>query len=220
MPYIDFISSLHKKTQRDYLGRVNEYPKAEAAIVAKRFDRDYWDGERRYGYGGMRYDGRWRPVAEAMAKHYALESGQRILDVGCGKGFLLYEFTEVIPGLEVSGIDISEYAIANAKEEVKSRLQVGHARELPYEEDTFDLVISINTLHNLYCFDFERALREIERVGKSNKHVCMESYRNEEEKVNLIYWQLTCECFFTPQEWEWWFERLGYTGDYSFIFFE
>ena len=220
MPYIDFISPLHKKTKRDYLGRVNEYPKAEAAIVARRFDRDYWDGDRKYGYGGMRYDGRWRPVAEAMAKHYELESGQRILDVGCGKGFLLYEFTQVIPGLEVAGIDISRYAIANAKDEVKSRLQVGHARELPYEEGTFDLVVSINTLHNLYCFDFERALREIERVGKSNKYVCMESYRNEEEKVNLMYWQLTCECFFTPEEWEWWFQKCGYGGDYSFIYFE
>ena len=220
MPYIDFISSLHKKTQRDYLGRVNEYPKAEAAIVARRFDRDYWDGDRKFGYGGMRYDGRWRSVAEEMAKHYELESGQRILDVGCGKGFLLYEFTQVVPGLEVTGLDISEYAIANAKEEVKPRLQVGHAHELPYEEQTFDLVISINTLHNLYCFDFERALREIERVGKSNKYVCMESYRNEEEKVNLMYWQLTCECFFTPEEWEWWFQKCGYGGDYSFIYFE
>jgi protein-L-isoaspartate(D-aspartate) O-methyltransferase len=161
MAHIDFISPLHKKTQRDYLGRVNEFPKAEAAKVAKRFDRDYWDGNRQVGYGGMRYDGRWRPVAEAMARHYGLKSGHRILDVGCGKGFLLYEFTQVVPGIQICGIDVSNYAIENAKAEVKPLLQAGHARALPFADKTFDLVITINTLHNLYCYDLDKALREV-----------------------------------------------------------
>jgi protein-L-isoaspartate(D-aspartate) O-methyltransferase len=220
MPLIDFISPIHKKTKRDYLGRVNEFPKAAAAAIAKRFDEQYWDGDRKYGYGGMRYDGRWRPVAEAMARHYGLTSKDRVLDVGCGKGFLLYELTQVVPGLEVRGLDISEYAVKNAKEEVRDFLQVGHANYLPCAEKSFDLVISINTLHNLYCYDLNKALREIERVGRKNKFVCMESYRNEEEKVNLLYWQLTCGMFCTPDEWEWWFKLTGYTGDYSFIYFE
>ncbi len=220
MAYIDFISPLHKKTTRDYLGRVNEFPKAEAAKIAKQFGKHYWDGDRKVGYGGMRYDGRWRVVAEAMAKHYGLKSGDKILDIGCGKGFLLYEFTQVVPGVEVLGLDISSYAIENAKEEVRQFLQVGHANHLPYGDASFDLVISITTLHNLYCYDLERALREIQRVGKRHRYVCVESYRNEEEKVNLLYWQLTCEMFCTPEEWEWWFKHCGYTGDYSFIYFE
>ncbi|MCK5236996.1 MAG: methyltransferase domain-containing protein, partial [Deltaproteobacteria bacterium] len=118
MAYIDFLSTIHKATKRDYIGRVNEYPKAKAIKIAKRYDKEYWDGDRKFGFGGYRYDGRWRVVAEQIAKHYGLKPGDRILDVGCGKAFLLYEFTQVVPGVEVAGIDISQYAIENAKEEV------------------------------------------------------------------------------------------------------
>ena len=168
----------------------------------------------------MRYDGRWRVVAEAMAKHYGLKAGDRILDVGCGKAFLLYDFTQVVPGIEVCGLDISAYGIENAKEEVRPFLQVGHAKALPFPDQSFDLVISINTLHNLYCHELEAALKEIQRVGRKHRYICVESYRNEEEKVNLLYWQLTCEGFYTPEEWAWWFKLCGYTGDWSFIYFE
>jgi protein-L-isoaspartate(D-aspartate) O-methyltransferase len=220
MPEIDFISSVHKKTTRNYLERVTEYPKAESAKIAKKFDFDYWDGDRKVGYGGFYYDGRWKPVACALRDHYHLKSGDKVLDVGCGKGFLLYDLMMAIPGIEVYGIDISRYAITHAKEEVRPFLQEGRAECLPFVDNTFDLVISITTLHNLYCFNLEKALKEIERVGKKNKYIVVESYRNEEEKVNLLYWQLTCECFFTPGEWRWWFEKTGYTGDYSFIYFE
>lgn len=220
MPEIDFLSALHKRTKRDYLGRVNEAPKAESAKVAKQFGADYWDGDRRFGYGGYKYDGRYRTVAEAMARHYGLKPGDSILDVGCGKGFYLYEFTQAVPGVKVKGIDISRHAIENAKPEVREFLEVGSATKLPFPDKSFDLVLSVTTLHNLYCYDLDKALREIERVGKRNKYVVVESYRNEEEKANLLYWQLTCEMFCTPKEWEWWFKQCGYSGDYSFIYFE
>lgn len=220
MPYIDFLSGLHKGTQRDYLARVNEFPKAEAARIAKQYGYDYWDGERKFGYGGYKYDGRWRKVAESLIRHYSLEPGDRVLDVGCGKGFLLHDMMQTLPGLAVKGIDISEYAIEHAKPEAKPFLQVGNAIDVPFEDKSFDLVVSINTVHNLYCHELDKALREIERVGRQHKYIVVESYRNEEEKVNLMYWVLTGECFFRPEEWEWWFERCGYTGDYSFIFFE
>jgi protein-L-isoaspartate(D-aspartate) O-methyltransferase len=216
------MSVLHKATKRDYLARVNDpdFPKAKAAELAKKWDYDYWDGDRRINYGGYRYlEGRWEKVARAMAEHYGLKAGDRILDVGCGKGFLLFDFTKVVPGIEVHGIDISDYAIRNAKEEIKHRLQVGDATHLPWPDKHFDLVISLNTLHNLHCYDLDKALREMERVGK-RKYLCVESYRNEVEKANLLYWQATCEAFNTPEEWEWWFKLTGYTGDYSFIYFE
>jgi protein-L-isoaspartate(D-aspartate) O-methyltransferase len=211
---------LHKATKRDYVQRVLEADKAECAEVACQFGQDYWDGDRKYGYGGYKYDGRWRPVAEEMARYYDLRPGASILDVGCGKGFLLYEFTQVVPGARVAGIDVSQYAIDNAKEEVRPYLQVGSAVELPFEDQSFDFVFSVNTLHNLYNYELARALREIERVSRGPKHIVIESYRNEREKANLLYWQLTCRTFHTPQEWEWAFQQAGYTGDYSYIVFE
>ena len=223
MPEVDFMSVLHKSTQRDYLARVNDsvYPKAKAAQLAKQFGYDYWDGDRRICYGGYRYlEGRWDKVARAMAEHYQLPAKPKILDIGCGKGYLLYDFLKVIPHAEIFGIDISNYAIANGKPEIRDRLQVGNASTLPWPDDTFDLVISITTLHNMHAYDLDLALREVERVGKDHKYICVESYRNEQEKANLLYWQVTCEAFNTPEEWKWWFKQTHYTGDYSFIFFE
>jgi len=220
MAYIDFLSSIHKRTTRDYLARVTEFPKAEAAKLARKWDVEYWDGDRRTGYGGYRYDGRWRPVADAMVRHYGLTRQGRVLDVGCGKAFLLHEFTQAVPGIEVVGIDISHYGLVHAKEEVRSRLARATAARLPFPARSFDLVISITTLHNLPCYEFYDALHEIERVGRDHKYICVESYRSEEEKVNLMYWQLTCEMYCSPPEWEWWFRTTGYSGDYSFIYFE
>lgn len=220
MAYIDFLSTVHSKTKRDYFQRVIKYDKAKCAQVAKRFDRDYWDGNREYGYGGYDYDGRWGPVAKELIDYYSLKPGQRLLDVGCGKGFLLYEIKSLVPKLEIKGLDISKYALKHAKEEVKSSLEWGSACKLPYQDNYFDLIISLGTLHSLYIFELEEALKEIERVKRGNSYIVVESYRNEKEKNNLLCWQLTCECFYTPDEWKWIFDKFGYTGDYSFMFFE
>lgn len=222
MAYIDFLSVVHKSTKRDYLARVNEpeFPKPKAAELAKQWGYDYWDGDRRICYGGYRYmPGRWAPVAQAMIDHYGIKPGHKLLDIGCGKGFQLYEIQQLVPGIEIHGIDISEYAIANSKLEIRDCLQVGNATSLPFADESFDLVFSINTFHNLHNYDLDCALREMERVGK-HKYLCVESYRNETEKANLLYWQVTCEAFCTPEEWSWWFKQTGYSGDHSFIYFD
>lgn len=217
---IDFTQALHSSTKRDYVARVVEFDKATSAEVASRFGQEYWDGERHYGYGGYRYDGRWRPIAQKMADHYGLKAGMRILDVGCGKGFLLYEFTQVVPGIEIVGIDISTYGIENAKEEVRPYLQVGDASVLPYADDSFDLVVTLGTLHNLPIGKLWSAVSEIERVGRGGKYIMVESYRDEREKANLLYWQLTCKSFYGTDDWEWLYRKIGYTGDHGYIFFE
>ena len=217
MAYIDFLSDVHKKTTRDYVGRVNGYPKWEAAEKAKQWGYDYWDGDRRICYGGYHYDGRWKKVAERLRDHYQLKAGDKVLDVGCGKGFLVHDLCEL--GIDACGMDVSSYAIEHAKEEVRSKVQLGHAKELPFADKEFELVISINTLHNLYNYELSAALQEMERVAK-RKYLCVESYRDEKEKQNLLYWQVTCEAFCKPLEWEWWFQQTRYTGDYSFIYFE
>lgn len=222
MAYLDLMSPLHKATTRDYLARVNDpdYPKAKAAELAKLWGFDYWDGDRRINYGGYKYmPGRWAPVAKKMIEHYGLKPGDKVLDVGCGKGFQMFELTQVLPGLQVRGLDISTYAIEHAQPEMRPFIDHGTAAKLPYDDKAFDLVFSINTLHNLHNRELDAALREMERVGK-HKYLCVESYRNETEKANLLYWQVTCEQFNTPDDWEWWLEVTGFTGDHSFIFFE
>lgn len=220
MAYIDFVSALHKQTKRDYIGRVTNDDKAECAKVAKQYDFDYWDGDRKYGYGGYRYDGRWRSVAQKLAEYYHLKPGQKVLDVGCGKAHLLYELTQIVPDLQVCGIDISQYALEHAKEEIRDRLQYGQAQDIPFGDNEFDLVISLTTLHNLRVYDLKEAVQEIERVSKGNSYIMVESYRNDREEVNLLYWQLTCASYYSVEEWEWLYREWGYTGDYSFIFFE
>jgi SAM-dependent methyltransferase len=206
MAYVDFVGAVHTTTKRNYVQRVIEHDKAECAETACKFGEAYWDGDRRYGYGGYRYDGRWRKVADAMVAHYGLKPGMRVLDVGCGKGFLLHDLTQAVPGL--------------AKEEVKPFLRVGCATRLPWPDRHFDFVYSINTFHNLTAPDLHAAAAEMERVGRGPKHITVEGYRNEREKANLLYWQLTCRAFHTPEEWLWVLGRAGYTGDLGCIFFE
>ena len=159
-------------------------------------------------------------MAEKIAEHYNLKAGQKVLDVGCGMAHLLYELTQIVPGLEVKGIDISSYALEHAKEEIRDCLQCGKAQELPFEDNEFDLVISLTTLHNLKVFDLKKAVQEIERVSKANSYIMVESFRNDEEEVNMMYWQLTCASYYSVEEWEWLYKEWDYTGDYSFSFVE
>lgn len=220
MAHIDFVSELHKSTKRDYVARVTSADKAECAKVAKQYGYDYWNGDRKYGYGGYRYDGRWKVVAQKIAEYYQLKSGQKVLDVGCGMAHLLYELTQVVPGLAVNGIDISKYALEHAKEEIRDKLRYGQAQDIPFHDNEFDLVISLATLHNLKVYDLKKAIEEIQRVSKGNSYIMVESFRNEREEVNMLYWQLTCASFYSVDEWEWLYREWGYEGDYSFIYFE
>jgi SAM-dependent methyltransferase len=218
--YLDFLQTVHTRTPRNYVQRVTEYDKAECAAVARRFDHEYWDGDRKYGYGGYNYDGRWVAVAERLAAHYHLKPGDRVLDIGCAKGFLLHDLRTAVPGLSIAGLDISAYALDHSIADVRGHVVQGTAGRLPFADKSFDLVVSINTLHNLRVSELDSALREIERVARGPKYVVVDTFRNEAEKVNLMYWQLTCQCFYTPEDWQWWFDHTGYSGDHAFVWFE
>ena len=221
MARIDLLQDMHSKTKRDYIGRVTQHDKTECATIAKQFGADYWDGPRQYGYGGYRYDGRWRPLADRLAAHYGLKAGERVLDVGCGKGFLLHELTQAVPGLIVDGLDISAYALENAKAEIKDRLHLGTADVLPFPDKSYDAVFSFGTLHNLPVERAVKAFAEVARVSRgARNYVMVESFRNEREKNNLMYWQLTCESLLSIPTWEWVMAQAEYQGDYGFIFFE
>jgi SAM-dependent methyltransferase len=217
---LNIVTPLHKATKRDYVARMMD-DKVNCMLKAKEYEADYWDGDRRYGYGGYKYiPGRWKPVAQALIDIYGLKSNTRILDVGCGKGYLLHELKLLLPNAHVVGFDISKYGLANAKEEIRDNLFRYRAQDAyPFGDKSFDLVISLTTLHNLRLFELKTALTEIERVGK-NKYVMLESYRNELELFNLECWALTAESFFDAAEWIWLYEHFGYSGDYEFIYFE
>tara|TARA_B100001057_G_scaffold376173_1_gene381107 strand:- start:169 stop:834 length:666 start_codon:yes stop_codon:yes gene_type:complete len=220
--YKDFLSVLHKSTKRDYLARVNdkEYPKHKAAQLAKKWGYHYWDGSRKINYGGYKYmPHRWDKVIKKLIKFYKLNNKSKILDVGCGKGFFLNDFKNLLPGAVFKGIDISNYAINRSPKNIKKDLKIGNCKKLPWKKNYFDLAVSFNTFHNLHNYDLKKALIEFNRVSKK-KYFCVESYRNEKEKANLLYWQVTCEAFCTPKEWSWWMKETKYNGDYSLIYFE
>lgn len=216
---MNIVTPLHKKTKRNYIGRMMD-DKVHCMIKAKEYEFDYWDGDRRYGYGGYKYDGRWKVVAEQLIAIYGLKPDAKILDVGCGKAHLLYELKQLLPEAEVHGFDISRHGIGAAPEGIRGNLFIYRAQDVyPWGDDYFDLVISLGCLHNLRIFELEIAIGEIERVGK-DKYIMLESYRNEQEQFNLQCWALTAETFFDTAEWIWIYNHFGYTGDYEFIFFE
>jgi SAM-dependent methyltransferase len=191
----------------------------EAAVVrqrevARRFGFEYFDGDRTQGYGGYRYDGRWVPVAERFCDFYGLKSGQWVLDIGCAKGFLLHDLLRAVAGLRVAGLDISRYAIEHAMETVKPFLVVGSADALPFADRSFDLVISINTVHNLDLPACQRAIREMERVSRGGKYLQVDSWLTEEQRRNFERWRLTALTYFSPDGWRQVLADVGYTGEY------
>jgi SAM-dependent methyltransferase len=216
---LNVVTPLHTRTKRDYLARMVD-DKVHCMLKAKEYERDYWDGDRRYGYGGYKYDGRWKVVAEQLIRHYNLGPKARILDVGCGKAYLLHELKQLLPEADVAGFDISRHGLADAPEPIRPYLFRYRAQDpYPWGDKHFDLVISFGALHNLRVFELEAAVREIERVGKQ-KYIMVESYRNELEQFNLQCWALTAEAFFDTATWIWLYRHFGYTGDYEFIYFE
>ena len=186
----------------------------ENRTIAKQFGFEYFDGTREQGYGGYRYDGRWQAVVKRMIECYGLTGGESVLDIGSGKGFLLHDFRELLPGVRVAGMDVSSYALEHAMEDVKPFLRQANATSVPFPDQSFDVVISINVVHNLPDALCRQAIREMERVGRQHKYLQVDSYRTPEEREKLELWQLTAELIYSTDEWKQLFREVGYTGDF------
>ncbi len=210
---IDLLAD-YPRTPRDVESRGAAKTDADR-LVARQFGQAFFDGDRRHGYGGFHYSPRfWQPVVATLQHHFDLTSGSSVLDVGCAKGFLIHDLSELIPGIAVAGIDVSGYAIANAIEDMRPYVQVADARALPFPDASFDLVISINTIHNLERDDCGRALREIERVSRVRSYITVDAYRTESERARMLAWNLTARTIMHADEWTAFFSEVGYTGDY------
>lgn len=213
MREIDLLKN-YPKTKRDLNQALIERTD-EVRKIARRFDKNFFDGDRKYGYGGYNYNPRyWTNVVKDFVEFYGLKDGSKILDIGCGKGFMIYDFLIYNNKFDIRGIDLSSYAIENCKIEVKDNLEVGNANKLNFEDNAFDLVISINTIHNLDKEDCRTALQEIERVSRKDKFIIVDAYRNEEEKKRMLAWNLTAKTIMHVKDWQVFFIESGYTGDY------
>ena len=218
MREINLLGSL-PKTKRNIEKR--EQGKDEDVIaIARKYGHEYWDGDRKYGYGGYRYDGRWRSVAKDLIDHFKLKPGMRVLDVGCGKGFLVKDLMLECPGLEAFGLDISEYALMHCEPEVVGRLHLGDAQKLPFPDRSFDCVISLNTIHNLPKDGVLSAMREIERLSPGQAFVQVDSYRTPEEREIAVSWILTARFHDYPEGWLKLYQEAGYAGDYYWTIIE
>lgn len=218
MAEIDLLRSLPKPKRNIQMRAEGKDPAVIA--IAKQFGEMYWDGPREYGYGGYRYDGRWRPVARDIIAHYGLKAGMKVLDIGCGKGFLVKDLMLECPGLEVFGLDISLYAIMNAPEAIIGRLHLGTAEKLPFPDRSFDCVLSLNTIHNFPRPRAVKALTELERVSRGKSFVVVDSYRTPEQKEVFESWVLTAEFHDYPEGWFKVFSEAGYTGDWNWTIIE
>ena len=204
----------YPKTKRNVKERGASKTEEDRAI-ARKFGKEFFDGDRKHGYGGFSYFPRfWQPVIPTLQEHFGLTAESSVLDVGCGKGFMMHDMAELVPGIIVKGVDISDYAIENAIEDMKPHVRVANAKNLPFEDNSFDVVISINTVHNLGRDECAVVLREIERVSKGKSFVTVDAYRSEEEKEIMYAWNLTAKTIMHEDEWVAFFAEVDYTGDY------
>lgn len=202
----NILSKVHQGTKRDYQGRMTD-EKVKCMKVARKFDKEFFDGDRRFGYGGYQNDGRFKQVAKDLIEKYKLTKHSKVMDFGCAKGFLLKELKNQCD-CECYGYDVSNYALSNSATYIVK----------PEASMDFDLILSLGTLHNLKLQELKTMLRWCNNAA-TNSYITIDSYRNNRELFNLQCWTLTCEQFFTPKEWCFLFKEWGYEGDYEFLFF-
>ncbi len=211
MAEVELLRSLPKGTKRNIQAR-NAAKTPEVIAISKQFGMEYFDGDRMYGYGGYRYDGRWQPVAKDIVAHFGLKPGDKVLDVGAAKGFLVKDL--MAEGIDAYGLDISEYALMTCEPDVIGRLHLGTCEKLPFPDNSFAAAVSINCIHNQDRDGVIRSLKELQRVTGGKAFVQVDAYHSEEQKQIFLEWVLTANTHDYPEGWIKLFEEAGYTGDY------
>lgn len=210
----------YPRSTRPIEGRAQTVTDADRAL-SRRFGKDYFDGDRKHGYGGYAYHPRfWTDTVRYMRDYYRLPDDASVLDVGCAKGFMLYDFKLLMPKLTIAGLDISNYAYDQALPEIKPSIRLGTCEHLPFEDRSFDLVVSINTVHNLPLDGCKQAIKEIQRVSRKHAFLMVDAWRTNEERERLSKWVVTCLTAMHVDEWKLLFEEVGYTGDYYWFIAE
>lgn len=204
----------YPKSKRN-LNERNQKKTQENILTARSFGKEFFDGTRDTGYGGFTYNPKfWSEVVKTFQNYWNLNKDSKLLDVGCAKGFMLYDFHKLIPGINFKGIDISEYAIINSISHVKHNLLVADAANLPFHNAEFDYSISINTVHNLELDQCINALKEIDRVSRLGSFITVDAYRTDEEKKRMYQWNLTAKTIMSVNEWKILFKKINFKGDF------
>lgn len=220
MAEVNFFLKTHNSSKREYIKYMNS-EKPLCMSIAKKYSKDFFDGDRKYGYGGYKYiPDRWNDVVQNIKNYYSLNNNSKILDAGAGKGFFIKDLKESINSSHIYGFDISKYAVENCHDDIKKNFFVHDIRnQLDFEDNYFDLLTCFGVLHNLKIFEIKETIKEFNRISKK-QYIWVESYRSDLELFNLQCWAKTCESFFSPDEWTWIFKEFEYKGEYEFIFFE
>lgn len=200
--------------KRDIKSR--EKNKKKNVEIAKQFGFEYFDGTRDQGYGGYKYDGRWKKISKKAINRYKIKKNFRILDIGCAKGFFVHDLCCSKKNIDVFGIDISDYALKNCHPDVVGKLHLGDARNLPFPDNSFDLIFSINVIHNFNKLECKKAIKEMIRVSrnKSKMFIQVDAYENKKDLELFKKWVLTAKTCLKPKQWKALFAEVGYTGDY------
>ena len=190
--------------------------KIENRIIASYRGKEFYDGKRDNGYGGFKYDGRWKKIAERIFEHYKLKENARILQIGSDKGFLLNDIKNIKPKCTVAGVEVSNYAITKTLKSVKKYIKKSSFVNLPYNNNYFDFVIAIGPVYSLSLPDAIKCLKEIKRVGKGKSFITLGAYNHERDFKLFRYWTLLGTSILNKKEWIKVLKHCKYKGDYKF----
>jgi SAM-dependent methyltransferase len=185
-------------------------------IIAWGLDAAYYDGDRRNGYGGFAYDGRWRRLIPRLAARYGLDARSRVLDIGCKKGFFLHDLKEAFPGITAKGVENHPYPLETGLESVRADMMLSPYHSLPFDDDSFDFVLAFSAIYMQTLGDVLKTLREIQRVGRGRAYVTVGAYSTMREREQFERWTLLGTTVLHVDEWMEVFQAAGYTGDYFF----